>query len=81
MPSRQSVRWAAWIKCFETNTPFFVKNVHSDPTALYYDLNLFDNYAFFVEETATVCPRSNDQFYVVTYYMNGSLLLGHIVPK
>ena len=27
----------------------------------------------------TVCPRSSDQFYVVNYYINGSLLLGYIV--
>ena len=28
---------------------------------------------------ATVCPRSVDPFYIVGYYMNGLLLLGHIV--
>ena len=25
----------------------------------------------------TVCPRSSDPFYVVSYYKNGSLLPGH----
>ena len=46
-----------------------MEHVHSDSTANYYDLNLFDKYAYFVEETATVCPRNNDQFFVVTYYI------------
>ena len=27
----------------------------------------------------TVCPRSSDPFYIVSYYKNGSLLLGHTV--
>ena len=26
-----------------------------------------------------MCPRSSDPFYLVTYNINGSLLLGHIV--
>ena len=28
-----------------------------------------------------VCPRSSDLLYIVCYYMNGSLLLGHTVPR
>ena len=27
--------------------------------------------------TFTVCPRSSDPFYIVNYYINGWLLLGH----
>ena len=27
----------------------------------------------------TVCPRNSDTFQIVTYYINGLLLLGHIV--
>ena len=29
----------------------------------------------------TVCPGSSDPFYVVTYYLHGALLPGHIVRK
>ena len=29
----------------------------------------------------TICLRSSDPFYIVTYYKIGSLLLGHIVSK
>ena len=29
--------------------------------------------------TYTVCPRSSDLFYIVKFYTNGSLLLGHTV--
>ena len=29
----------------------------------------------------TVCPRTSDPFYIVRYYMNGSLLLGHVVQR
>ena len=27
----------------------------------------------------TVCPRSSNPFYIVSYYINGSLILGHSV--
>ena len=27
----------------------------------------------------TACPGSSDPFYIVTYYINGSILLGHTV--
>ena len=27
----------------------------------------------------TVCPRSSDPFHIVSYYIKGSLLFGHIV--
>ena len=30
-------------------------------------------------ESDLMCPRSSDPFYVVTYFINGSLLLGHVV--
>ena len=29
--------------------------------------------------TNTVCPGSSDPFHIVSYYINGSLLLGHTV--
>ena len=29
----------------------------------------------------TVCPRSSDPFYNVTYYINGALLPGHTAVK
>ena len=39
---------------------------------------LYNNYTACPNDT--VCPRSSDSFYVVSYYINGSLLLGHTVP-
>ena len=32
-------------------------------------------------QTKILCPTSNDPFYIVNYYINGSLFLGHIVCR
>ena len=34
----------------------------------------------FLHNLITVCPRTSDPLYIVSYYINGSLLLGHTVP-
>ena len=43
-------------------------------------LNWFHEiFVVFIIRPDTVCPRSSDPFYIVSYYKNGALLLGHTV--